>query len=237
MSLQRLPAVLTTVLVTVLVGFLIAVQFRTQIQIQTSPQPPERIEALTEVLTETEKARTLLQQEVSELRQRIAASNIVDSSGKVSALAEENRQLQQFAGLTSVTGPGVVISVSAITTPKHPNNAVMSRDLLLLVNELRAGGAEAIAVNDQRLVASSEIREAGSYILVNLTRVSPPYVIKAIGDADMLEKTLLMRNGIVDYLAGFNVIANPVKQAQVPIPAWDGAIRQRFAVPEKKTPQ
>ncbi len=236
MSLRRLPAIITTILVTILVGFLMAVQFRTQIQIRTNPQPPERIEALTEVLTETEKARTLLQQEVAELRQRIATSNVVDSSGKVSALAEENRQLQQFAGLTPVTGPGLVISVSALSTPKHPTNTVMDRDLLLLVNELRAGGAEAIAVNDQRLVASSEIRQAGPYILVNLTRVAPPYVVKAIGDADMLEKTLLMRSGIVDVLASYNVIANPVKQAQVQVPAWDGAIRHRYAVPEKKTP-
>ncbi|MGE5653824.1 MAG: DUF881 domain-containing protein, partial [Bacillota bacterium] len=86
-------------------------------------------------------------------------------------------------------------------------------------------------------VASSEIREAGQYLLVNLTRVTPPYVIKAIGDPDMLEKTLLMRNGIVDYLAGFYVNANPVKQAQVQVPAWDGSIRPRFAVPEKKLPQ
>lgn len=176
----------------------------------------------------------MLQQEISELRQRIAINNQIDSSGKASALAEENRQLQQFAGLTAVTGPGVVVSVSAISTPKHPNNTVMSKHLLWLVNELRASEAEAIAVNDQRLVASSEIREAGPYILVNLSRISPPYVIRAIGDPDMLEKALSMRGGIVDNLALLDVYANPVKQAYVQIPAWGGAIHHRFAVAQIK---
>ncbi len=235
MCVRRLPAILTTFLITALIGFLIAVQFRTQILIRTTPQSPDSIESLNLVLVETEKARALLQQEVSELRQLAAASNVVDSYGKVSSLTEQNRSLQQFAGLTSVTGPGVIISVSAISTPKNPYRTVLSPDLLVLVNELRAGGAEAIAVNDQRLVASSSICDTGLGIRVNLTHVSPPYVIRVIGDPDMLEKTLLMRGGVVDNLAPQGIVATPVKQTQVRIPAWDGTISHRFAVP-KKTP-
>ncbi len=70
---------------------------------------------------------------------------------------------------------------------------IHDEDLLKLVNELKAAGAEAITVNEQRVVASTEIRCAGPTISVNNNRISPPYVIQAIGDPAGLESALKMR--------------------------------------------
>ena len=60
-------------------------------------------------------------------------------------------------------------------------------DLLRVINELRAAGAEAIAINGERIVAMSEIRCAGPTLSVNNNRSAPPYEIKAIGNPNNLE--------------------------------------------------
>jgi uncharacterized protein YlxW (UPF0749 family) len=58
---------------------------------------------------------------------------------------------------------------------------------LKIVNEMRVSGAEAISVNDERITAMSEIRCAGTTILVNLNKIAPPFVIKATGNPQLLE--------------------------------------------------
>ena len=69
-----------------------------------------------------------------------------------------------------------------------------------LINELKASGAEAITVNEQRVVAATEIRCAGPTISVNNTRVSPPYVVEAIGDAMALESALTVSYTHLGYI-------------------------------------
>ena len=65
-----------------------------------------------------------------------------------------------------------------------------------MVNELKAAGAEAVSVNDQRLVAVSPVRCAGPTIFVNNTPQTPPYVIRAIGEPNTLETALNISGGI-----------------------------------------
>ena len=55
------------------------------------------------------------------------------------------------------------------------------QDLLYIINDLKRGGAEAISINEQRIISTSEIRCVGNTILVNTTRLAPPYHIKVIG--------------------------------------------------------
>jgi len=73
-------------------------------------------------------------------------------------------------------------------------------DLLKLVNELNAAGAEAIAINDERIIATTEIRNAGNYIVINTNRYSAPFEIKAIGNPDTLEAALKLLGGVADDL-------------------------------------
>jgi|GEM_PF-6956059 len=93
-----------------------------------------------------------------------------------------------MAGLTSIEGPGVVISLH--DSPKSTNAApsvqteyvVHDGDIRDIVNELWSAGAKAISVNGERIVANSSIRCIGRDIMVNFVRVSHPYVIQAVGD-------------------------------------------------------
>ena len=75
---------------------------------------------------------------------------------------------------------------------------VHDSDLRSVVNELFSAGAEAIAINDQRLVANSSIRCVGPTVLVNSERLAPPYKIAAIGKPDVLQSALDMQGGALD---------------------------------------
>lgn len=144
------------------------------------------------------------------------------------------------AGLTDVRGTGLVVtmndSLENFGEGVDLNSyLVHDEDLLNVVNELKATGAEAISINDQRIVAMSEIRCAGTTILVNGTRLSPPYVIKAIGDSSALESGVTMRGGYVDILRGWGIRINIAKENDVFIPKYSTPIANKYMITVEET--
>jgi uncharacterized protein YlxW (UPF0749 family) len=116
------------------------------------------------------------------------------------SLRSELQTAQVLAGATAVTGPGVLVSLanpptaapsSAAgrqgTTPLAATALLTDRDVRSVVNELWALGAEAISVNNVRLTPTSAIRFAGQAVLVDFEPINPPYLIRAIGNADHLD--------------------------------------------------
>ena len=103
-----------------------------------------------------------------------------------------------MAGLTEVKGPGVTIEMNdakkEVPSGQDPNLFIIhDDDVLAVVNELLASGAEAIAINGQRVVATTEIRCAGAVIMINGVRFAPPLKIQAIGDPETLHNALKIR--------------------------------------------
>ncbi len=93
------------------------------------------------------------------------------------------------ASSTRVEGPGLVVTLTeSVTTGTLAT--VSDADIRTVVNALWAGGAEAIAINGERLGPQSVVRTAGQSILVNLKTLKSPYVIEAIGDAAALQDSL-----------------------------------------------
>lgn len=114
--------------------------------------------------------------------------------------AERLDRLELVAGGVPVRGPGLVVTVddaqrSNPDEPVKPEDRILDRDLQNLVNGLWAAGAEAVAVNGQRLTALSAIRSADVAILVDYRPVLPPYVVRAIGDPRTLEPGFLDSQG------------------------------------------
>lgn len=107
-------------------------------------------------------------------------------------LNNELMQAQIIAGLTDVKGNGVIITYA--DDENSEIGKIEDRDLIELVNELRLAGAEAISINDQRIINMSDIinidADGEIFILVNRKRVTSPYTIKAIGDPKNLESSL-----------------------------------------------
>ena len=142
------------------------------------------------------------------------------------------------AGEVPLHGPGVLVVVNdSKVTPKageNPNLYVIhDDDLLRLLNELRAAGAEALSINQERLLDISEVRCAGPTVSVNNTRFSPPYEIRAIGDPKTLESALRLRGGVVENLKFWGITVDVKKKDNLVIPAYKGTRHFEYARPEE----
>lgn len=121
-----------------------------------------------------------------------------NSDENMKLLTAEIQKLKTIAGLTDVRGKGVIVTFS-----KEDALDVEDNDLLNVLNELRASDAQALAINDQRIILTSEVRVAGGYIVVNGRHVIPPYVIKAIVDPDNAVNALNMIGGPLERIKVF----------------------------------
>jgi uncharacterized protein YlxW (UPF0749 family) len=109
-------------------------------------------------------------------------------------------RLSMVGGRTAVTGPGVRVVVDNADEGVADGGVVLDRDLQQLVNALWQAGAEAIAINGQRITSLTAIRHAGRAITVNFRSLSRPYVIDAIGNPDTLPATLIETPGGAAWL-------------------------------------
>ena len=134
-----------------------------------------------------------------------------------------------------MTGPGLIVRVTesgSDTKLEDGSSAVVhAEDLLKIVNELRTGGAEAVAVNGHRLTETSEIVTAAQHIVINKAAVKGPYVISAIGPADEMKVTLGLRGGVVEYLQFYGIKVETTEQRVINVPAASGPRTFQFAKP------
>ncbi len=107
-------------------------------------------------------------------------------TSSVEAVEASLGRLQVNTGFVAVQGEGVRVGVND-SDSGDTDGIVRDTDLALLVNALWSAGAEAIAVNGQRLTVMSSIRTSGSAIEVNSVGIAPPYNVLAIGDSGALQ--------------------------------------------------
>ena len=219
-----------------LFGFMLATQFRAR--------PPlagnltyQRAEELSVMLKVTEEQRDSLREEVTALRTQVAQMQAGEDQAKV--LQAELGKAMVLAGLTDVKGPGVEVDMSDSEKPAQPGQnpsafLIHERDLQDVVNALFGAGAEAVSVNGQRFVSTTEIVCAGNVIMVNGVRLAPPFKILAIGDPAVLESGLKMRGGVVDNLALWGIEVKVKQVQEITIPAYRGSLNFRFAQPVQK---
>ena len=184
---RRLTALGLRTLTLALVGFLLAVAYREAVAAE-----PERSRAHAGLVDEVKSGQQRtddLQRRSEELRSDVTAAQQAALGGSAEELAKVREQ-QAAAGLAAVTGPGTVVRLADAPAPIDPAtgrpsatevNRVLDIDLQAVVNGLWASGAEAIAVNGQRLTSISTIRTAGHAILVDFKPVTSPYEVVAIG--------------------------------------------------------
>lgn len=120
-------------------------------------------------------------------------------------LQTELEQLNEMLGKTDVTGEGIVIQLTDMEETQFSDDvtvkAIGVEDLLIIINELFAAGAEAISINGHRIVGTSSIFSiTDEFLKVNGERVLSPYVIYAIGNPDYLKSAVSGKGGHVDAL-------------------------------------
>jgi len=221
------PWVLPTTLVCLALGALIAFMMNSTGATEQDPSSM-RPEQLAIMYSQSVKDNKDLQKEVFDLRKRLDDNiNAMTGNEKITeALQTQLDELRIRAGSTAVAGVGIVITVddSAVlkTSPVDVNaNALMTHDmdLMLLVNELRSAGAEAIAINDQRVSGSSGIRCVGPVIQVNNRPVAAPFIVRAIGASDTLAGAVNLPYGVLDQLRSLGISVKVDKRENILVPA------------------
>ena len=173
-----------------------------------------------------EKEETL-----NELREQISSTD-ENHSGMSGKLTRYNSLL----GNTELIGKGIIITVtdgdgSSLNGNWASDYIVHDGDLYEIVNALKNAGAEAISINNQRIVSKSSITCAGNVVLINGEKVGVPYEIKAIGLPSMLYGALKMPNGYIDWMIhdGVKVDIKTVEKETIVIPKYDGIYKLEYA--------
>jgi uncharacterized protein YlxW (UPF0749 family) len=150
-------------------------------------------ESLIERIEARRDAVQRLQSDISDLRESNARADeaVLALGDRVNEVEGEAADVGAVSGFTPVTGPGIRIEVDNGPSADPDTEHIRDSDLALLVNALWTAGAEAIAINGQRISARTAIRNSGTAIEVNSTGIAPPYTVVAIGDNDTLAARLL----------------------------------------------
>jgi len=218
-------------------GFLIAAQLSTErprIRYTTQERPP-----LVETVLELQRQQEGLKERILALREEIQQTSQASrgSAALVRQLNDDLAEARLAAGLVALVGPGLVLQLedSSATPPPDGIEAdlrVTARDIRTLVEELWLAGAEAIAVNGERLTATSAIVDIGGSVLVNQAYLAPPYQLSAIGPADLYER-LSASQGYTDWivarvqLAGIGAAFGEFEQVEMP--AFAGTLGLDYA--------
>ena len=167
-----------------------------------------------------------LEKELEEL-QTSASVN----SDEANELQEKLKEYKKILGLTEVSGNGLEITLK--DGDENQSKSVLSSivhdgDILQVVNALRNAGADAISVNDQRIVNTSAISCIGNVVKINGEKVGAPFVIKAIGNPEWLYGAIEMNGGYVSNLRREGVDVEVKKVKDITIPKYDGVYNATY---------
>jgi uncharacterized protein YlxW (UPF0749 family) len=228
-----------------ILGCFLGLALQAQRSIREERLPASRFSTIVPYYEALKDANQSLQQEVKELRQKTVKyeTQMAAGSNMASTLSKNLQDLRMLAGLTAVHGPGLVIKLR--DTPKHIPEGVDAQlglihdqDLAAILNELKADGAEALAIagadldSPQRIIMTSAPRCAGASVRVNDALLSGPFTIWAIGNPANLESALRMSGGLIEKLSleplGMITIS---RRPDIKIPAYSSSIKYEYAKP------
>lgn len=229
---KNIKVQISIALVCIVLGLMVSIQFRTVKQ-GVGPVSEYRARELAAQLKKSKEENTKLQNVKKEYEAKIKEFEDAASQGSVSAklLKQELDQARILAGIEDVEGPGITVVVDDLKFSEKVNYPLISYSMLLeLLNELNAAGAEAVSVNDQRIIATTEIRQVGGiHININTVSYAPPFVFKAIGDPKTLEAALRLREGIVERFESSGIAVTITQEQLVKIPKYNGVIERKYA--------
>ena len=220
-------------------GFLVAAQAASEgprVRYTTQERTP-----LLQTADELQADQDALKARILELRSQIQS---VEGAG--AGAADLVRQLNDSlegariaAGLIALTGTGIVIQLEDSREPAPPGGSesdylVGSRDIRRVVEELWVAGAEAIAVNGERITPTTAIIDIGTSLLVNSAYLAPPYQVAALGPADLYDR-LSTSPRFVEFIRargeGYGIRISLAEPDAVDIPAFVGIVNLRYSRP------
>ena len=188
--------------------------------------------------TELRTEYSTLKDKSSEMKQQLeeiqnTTKEYTDQSSDVQAtmdlLKSDVDKARCDLGYTDVKGPGIILTIADGKNAANDKEQVITyNDLIMAINELKYAGAEAISLNDERVVNSSFVANISEYMVMNDNRISGPYTIKVIGDSKNLESVINIKGGIKDYLESYNKQISYTVENEVYINKYNGNVEINF---------
>lgn len=158
------------------------------------------------------------------------------SNAQVKQLNADLEQSRIAAGLIPLQGPGIVFLLQDSGTPgAGADSLVSARDVRLVVEELWQAGAEAIAVNGERVTVSTAFLDIGGSVLANSAYLAPPYKIAAIGPRDLYDRlraSSTFAGFVAGRVQGQGLQLSVAQLDTVDVPAFAGTVNVRFGQPD-----
>ena len=183
-----------------------------------------------ELRTELSSWKTKYEDIETKIEERDAKINeykqeLNNGASSLKILEDEVKEAESYLGYTDVQGQGIIVTLKDTDMYNIENY-----ELLKLVNELNIAGAEAISINDQRVISSTDITLVNNrIILVNTKKVSGPYIVKAIGDKKYFESALTIKGGYIDEVKASGRDIEYKVEDNIVIPAYDGELTFKYA--------
>ncbi len=215
----------------ILLGIMISTQIQTQNRLMSdlSLQSTSDLSIMLKNLTDK---RWQLSEEIDEAESNLIHSqdDYKDDSELMSRIDSELERLQLINGTIGAIGSGISITVQG---------NLLSSDLVLLINELWAASAEAVAINDFRVTPTSGISYIETldktYLTCDGNVLHEPITIKAIGNGPVLEKSLTMPGGIADNLSLYQIYLHIELQEELQLEALPAQPQLRYGkIPDKE---
>ena len=204
-------------------GLFAVIQFRTYQQVERAALARSTVDQ-GQIISDLIDANSTLRREVDDLRTQVFRYELDSERGEIGALLGDLNAVQVLNGLVETAGPGVEVRV---------DSELAVADMQDLINELRNAGAEAIAVNERRIVARSVVARGKKGLLIDGIEIGPPYILKAIGSTQTLERALERKGGLVQLLR-YSESRGPIlvsRMNNLVVPAYGQAPRLTYAKP------
>ena len=163
---------------------------------------------------------------------------------QVTKLQRQIDRLSTPAGLTRLSGPGLVVTLDdaprdqEVPEGTNPNTLVVhQQDIQAVVNALWAGGAEAMSLQGQRIVSTTGIKCVGNTVVLQGVPYAPPYRVAAVGNAPRMYDALLASPEVANYRAftnpPYNLGWSLTQEPRLEIPAFRVSTQLDFAQPSR----
>ncbi|MGQ0466103.1 MAG: DUF881 domain-containing protein [Sporichthyaceae bacterium] len=206
---------------------------------------------LIDLIRQAEKRNERFDLTGTRLRLEVDRLSAAVSDAEAQAVRADADRIAGIAGLTPVTGGGLRITLSdappgaidrsypGLPQPTPDDLVVHQQDLQAVVNAMWAGGAGAVQLMDQRIVATSAVRCVGNVLLLQDRVYSPPYTVTAIGDVSRLMAALKSSSAISnyqDYVDAYGLGYQVSRSARMTVPAYVGPLDLQHAVENLEQP-
>ena len=175
-----------------------------------------------EKYNEVEQQYNVVQQKIEEYKDK-KESNLETAD----LLKEELEQAEMLLGKTDIEGEGIEVTINE--APNSDFTIIKASNLLSIINDLKYAGAEAISINEERILTMSDIVDiSDTFIKVNGQRILAPYVIKAVGNKSYLESALVGTGGYVEQLRSIGHDVKITQMDKVLVKKYNGEINYKY---------